>query len=48
MTYNINNEFILVNEYNVEWLIGLIGQFVNLIYFIIILAERSRPCPVNF
>ena len=28
MTYNLNNNF-LVNEYNVEWLIGLNRQFVK-------------------
>ena len=31
MTYNLNNEFDIVNEYNVQWLMysGLVGQLVK-------------------
>ena len=27
--YKLNNEFVLVNEYNVKWLTGIIGEVIK-------------------
>ena len=41
MNNNYDNN-VLVNEYNVEWLIGLIEQFVKWFFLIIILFGQKK------